>query len=716
MTNNFWLDWPIMAVSLFNALLLLWLGVTVLLNAERRTWGMWLAGGGLIGGAAFFVSHTAILGHGLSATTTGMDFWWRVGWAPLVVAPFAWYALMLWYAGHWEGRLLPAGRHGSLFPFTALLTTALVGLLVFANPFPSYQQAAQLLLSPAPAVGGIPLLILVYGVYIVLSIGLSLDVLRRPLPSGRMMSDLARRRARPWLVAASATLLVVSLLVAWALLWLVSSGRQRAPGGLSGGMVTALGWFDLAVSLLIAISCVLLGQGIVSYEVFTGKALPRRGFRRYWYSAVILAAGCAGLISWSLAVQLRPVYSLLMTAALMILFYALLVWRSFVEREHTISRLRPFVSGQRLYDRLLAGAEATPGADRVLPLRALCEEVLGARAACLAALGNLAPMVGPPWAYPPGAACSAGTLADVALRLTSPDVMAVPLDPLACDGLSWAVPLWGERGLIGALLLGNKRDGGPYTQEEVEIARAVGERLIDTHASVEMARRLMLLQRQRLIESQLLDQRARRSLHDDILPRLHTAMLTLNTLQTGNGERPSETVALLADVHRQLSDLLRSLPASSAPRVSQLGLLAALKQAVEDELANEFDGVQWQVDPEAEQLLRRLPALTAEVVFSAAREAMRNAARHARDCAGGRPLHMRVAATWGDGLTLRVEDDGTGMPAAANTPESAAHGLALHGTMMAVVGGSLAVESVAGAGTRVLLMLPVETVERSSES
>ena len=65
MTDEFSLNWAIMAVSLFNTILLLWLGMTVLLNAERRTWGVWLAGGGLLMGGAFFVSHSAILGHGL---------------------------------------------------------------------------------------------------------------------------------------------------------------------------------------------------------------------------------------------------------------------------------------------------------------------------------------------------------------------------------------------------------------------------------------------------------------------------------------------------------------------------------------------------------------------------------------------------------------------------------------------------------------------------
>lgn len=46
MTGRIWLDWPIITVSIFNTCLFLWLGLTVLLNANRRDWGVWLMGGG----------------------------------------------------------------------------------------------------------------------------------------------------------------------------------------------------------------------------------------------------------------------------------------------------------------------------------------------------------------------------------------------------------------------------------------------------------------------------------------------------------------------------------------------------------------------------------------------------------------------------------------------------------------------------------------------
>ncbi|MBE9506438.1 MAG: hypothetical protein IMY86_00175, partial [Chloroflexi bacterium] len=643
MTGLFLLDWAIMAVSLFNTILLLWLGLTVLLNAERRTWGVWLAGGGLLMGGVFFVSHSAILGHGPTYVSQGIEVWWRVGWVVIVALPFAWYVVMLWYAGFWDDRHTPLHhRQRPWFLLTALLAAGLVGLLIFANALPSYWQIAQLDLSATPSVGGVPLLILAYPLYVLLCIGLSLDTLRRPGPFGRVMGDLARRRARPWLVGASVALLLASLLVALVMVWIAVNGAQGLTYRTYASVAIGIGWSDLVIASLIGAAIILLGQAVVSYEVFTGKTLPRRGFFRHWRRAVILAAGYSAVVGGSLTLQLRPIYGLLLTAMVMIAFYALLVWRSFGERERTIENLRPFVASQRLYERLLAPS-ASPDIDAQAQFRALCEDVIGARVAHLVALGSLAPLAGSPLTYPEGNATTLPPLAEVTPQFDSPQTMCVPLDPARYDGATWAVPLWSERGLIGVLLLGEKRGGGLYTQEEIEIARASGERLIDVQASAEMARRLMALQRQRLAESQVLDQQARRVLHDDVLPSLHAVMLTL-----GSGEASSEAVSLLADTHRQIADLLQEMPTATAPEVARLGLIGALRQAVDDELGSGFDDVTWQVEPGMERKAQTIPTLTAEVIFYAAREAIRNAARHGRHVDRTRPLHLRVGATWRD--------------------------------------------------------------------
>jgi signal transduction histidine kinase len=695
MTSHLYLDWPILAVSLFNTILMLWLGMTILLNAERRTWGLWLTGSSLLLGAGFFISHSAILGRG-PLIGAGMDFWWHVGWAPVIGLPFAWYAVTLWYTGFWDDTQTALHRrHRPLLVCTALLTTGLVGLLLFANPLPSFTQVAQLDLSAPLSIGGLPLLIIAYPIYILLCISLSLDALLRPGPTARMMGSLARRRARPWLVATAITLLVVSLLVAWVMLWITSNARQRTLAHLLADMAITVGWFDLIIAALIASATLMIGRAVVSYEVFTGKTLPRGGFRRYWRSAVILAAGYSVVVSGSLTLQLRPIYSLLLTTVLMTAFYALFSWRSYVERDRYMHQFRPLSPASAC----TMPADARRARDGFgVPFRASVgmywEPGLFHLAGPRPRLSNLP-------GYPNLLAVPA--LTDLAAQFDSPQTMCLPLDPARYHGALWAVPLWSERGLIGLLLLGEKVDHGLYTQEEIEIARASGERLIDTQASTEMSRRLMALQRQRLAESQVLDRRARRVLHDDTLPRLHAALLSMSSNPAN-----AEAITLLAEVHRQISDLLREMPPATTPEVARLGLIGALRRMVDDELRQDFDAVTWEVEPEAERKAQSLPPVTAEVLFYAAREAIRNAARYGRDSKANesRPLHLRVAALWQDGLKISIEDDGVGLGAADQSKEGG-HGLALHSTMLAVVGGFLALESRPDAFTRVSLTLPV---------
>ncbi|HRE28757.1 MAG TPA: hypothetical protein PK954_19090, partial [Anaerolineales bacterium] len=65
MTGILAIDWLALALSLFNTGLLAWLGLTVLLTAQPRSPGAIAASLGLLVAAAFFVSHSAIIGQPL---------------------------------------------------------------------------------------------------------------------------------------------------------------------------------------------------------------------------------------------------------------------------------------------------------------------------------------------------------------------------------------------------------------------------------------------------------------------------------------------------------------------------------------------------------------------------------------------------------------------------------------------------------------------------
>ena len=717
------LNWAALSVSFFNAISLLWLGLMVFLSGSRKSVGTLLAGGGLLLAALFFISHTAILGRGLGDISFGMDFWWWVSWTPAVAAPLAWYGAMLWYCGF---RLDRPDPHQPWLACVAALAVTIAGLLVFANPLPYYESVAGRELVETPSLVGIPALVLAYLLYSLLCYLLPLDLLRRAgkldqpsataTGSGLWLAAVARRRARPLLAAATLSLLLAALGVAWTVLWALNSVPAPSLHNMSD-LETVLG-FDLGVDCLVALAITLMGRAVVAYEVFTGRPLPRTGFFRQWRSTVLLAAGYGLVAAWTLTIQLRALYGLMMATALVTVFYALYSWRSFAEREHFMERLRPFITSQNLYGQMLESGPALPSAAGDL-FATLCGEVLGVQSAALVPAGALATLAGPPLVYAPAATESPAppedaVVAELAGQFSSPEMLCLPAGRIlqkfgAATGLAWAVSLWNERGLGGLLLLGEKVDCNPFTQEEMEIAQAGGERLLDMLAGVEMAHLAMDLLRQRLSQQRVLEGRSRRMLHDEVLPELHSAILYLS----GQQDTPEirQAVETLANAHRSISDLMRDSLHNASQRLEQGGLVQALHAVLDGDLAGEFSAVEWQVDVAANEALGRLPLLVNEVVYFAGRELLRNAVRHGRGGDTTRPLHLTVALEQNGGLRLMVEDDGVGMPSSAGQVRptgGTGSGLRFHSAMLAAVGASLEVGSRPGCGTRAVILFPEE--------
>jgi signal transduction histidine kinase len=154
------------------------------------------------------------------------------------------------------------------------------------------------------------------------------------------------------------------------------------------------------------------------------------------------------------------------------------------------------------------------------------------------------------------------------------------------------------------------------------------------------------------------------------------------------------------------------MPPATAPSITRLGLLGALRQCVSQEFKNAFDSVEWCIDDGAETHAQSVSSLAAEVTFYAARECLRNAARYGRGVAAARALHLRIVVQGHNDLRIVIEDDGVGMASheysvSATRNGGAGQGLILHSTMMAVAGGQLATEAISPHGTRVVLLLPL---------
>ncbi|MBA3943811.1 MAG: hypothetical protein H0X37_04535 [Herpetosiphonaceae bacterium] len=634
------LNWALIALALFNTMSLLWLGLAVLLNAERHNWVTWATGGSMVLGGLLYAAHVTVIGRSGMVWSSDLQWWWQIGALPVLGAPYVWYVVTVGYTG-----VLRLQRQRVLL--MAATAAALIGLVLHAagqvasrQAGLSWEDAIILVMNPIFSSG---------------CIGLALLALRQPAASDRLMGDLARQRARPWLTASALVLLVINLsfigtMVVWAP-WSAPNPVQRVPD-------QAIMGFDLLISSLVAVTVVLTGQAIVRYEIFTGKALPRGGLFTHWRRTLLLAGGYGSLLAVvvKLPLQIDPISYLALTTVVITLFYALLSRQAYGEYERSMQRLRPWIGSQQRYEQLLQPT-ATPPEDGGSPLRALCEDVLDAERVYLLPLGTLGPLLGSGFAYPPVTALPVVT--GLIQHFATPELRCIPLEPGAYGGAIWAVPLWGERGLVGLLLLGPRCDGGLYTQEAIDVARLTGERLVDTEASAEMARRLMRLQRARLAETQLLDRRTRRVLHDDVLPQLHTIMLELSSTPA-TASAMDRAVGELGTIHGAIAQLLHALPPTATAEVAQLGVLGALRQAIERELASAFDGITWQIEPGGEAALKSLPPLTAEVVFYAGREAVRNAAQHGRDSAPDRTLQLWICVSRRGTWEIAIRDDGVG--------------------------------------------------------
>jgi signal transduction histidine kinase len=664
------LETAALALSIFATTMLLWLGATVLLNGERRRPVVLLSSAGLLAAALFFLSHTMIIGRGFEETGSGMDFWWQLALAPLPHTPFAWMVAVTRYLGLTPQRRRSYQRWQIVL---GVLGALIVPAFILTNPFPSY---ASLVYADAHNtdrtwwVAGAPIIIWLYLPYAMLCYLVPLAAIFSP-PA----EHAAYARARRWLVYISAALLGMGGLVFATMFWVTRV--QHGPLALiTESQRRLLFSSDLLVLLLASIATVLLGRVIVGFEVFTERALPRRGFFRQWRRTVLLIAAFAAAVALVARVQVRSIYGLIWTAALAALIFAVFSWRMFIEQDEFLAMLRPFVASAHLRERLLSGKSGD--ADIQQMFEALCRNVLDAQYACLVLDRDRTPhQIGYRWS----------DAAQAVTRLSLSD----------------------ERDQAGraTLLLGPKNGGGDYAAEEIDVARAAIQRIVDMQAGEQVARLAMNLLRRRIAEVKVLGAQNRRVLHDEVLPQLHAAILRLEAC----GD--PEAMAALTSAHKTLSAMIREMGTAAPERLEREGLLVALRRALEHDFKSVFESVEWRVsDPAARRIARDVPPFVGEVVFAAAQEALRNAARHARGEDAARPLRLSIELDWLDGLWLVVRDDGIGVQqeSRGDSNGGTGSGLLFHSTMLAVVGGRMRVESAAGRGTSVIIVVPEQAL------
>ncbi len=771
------------ALSVFSLIIYLWLGMTVLLMGNRASLITWAGGMGLLCGALFFLCHGALVGSGVPNGPAPADFWWRLSWIPGFAAPLFWAAIGLHYAGlagAWRRLRIPALLAvAALGALTAALTVISWPALAQYGDFIRLLDAS-LRLQGAPAHATIsptlPFLGVAFVIYVAACACLPWAslVARRFLPLaqrrvGATSADSALLwdpadawgRARPALLVASLLIILTGAVVA-TIGVLLALAEHRA---LLGDFSRDIG--DLPVSvpttqpghapllLVIADVCVqgplagvglMVGWAVVRQGVLVERRLPQQGFLSHWRVMAGLAAIFAAVVAWMSALLPEALPDLLLLVALVAVAYALLTWQSYMAHDRLLTQLRPFAASLAVGHTgwLATDPRAVESSVEAL-FTSLCRDVLGASSGSLSvSAGRLSRS----FSYvAPQAARGAHRMrmasdsrivrrehADAAPRRTIWKIQNKRLARLArvvsllwrhesLTPRAWTLPVSDERGVVARMTFGPRLDGAGYTSADVEVARACGQRILDAVGEFAAAQAVASLARRRGLEAELSAALPRRVLHDDVLPRLHLAILRIETLRArltqavqplstppianagldgneseaaittiheGSGygaamallapesaeppptlSAPSEIQEIVADLgtvaqnlshaHRDLAALMRAAPMAS-PRRMEHGFTGALRGSLDGEFRGVFDTLDWDAPAEAVAAADALPPIVADLLLSATLEAVRNAGRHARGGDLHRPLKLQVhLAAAPEWVEVSVSDNGVGL-------------------------------------------------------
>ncbi len=199
--------------------------------------------------------------------------------------------------------------------------------------------------------------------------------------------------------------------------------------------------------------------------------------------------------------------------------------------------------------------------------------------------------------------------------------------------------------------------------------------------------------------------RIRRNLHDGLGPALSSAMLKLGAarrLLPPSSPADDLIVEVRDDMRATVTDVRRLVYDLRPPALDQLGLVLAIRDYAEQYVSDSEAGMRVTVEPPESDSLPPLPAAVEVAAYNIAREAITNAARHAQ----ARSCRIRLTIEDVSGqpeLVLEISDDGVGMPAERRSGV----GLTSMRERVEELGGTCAVESPPGRGTRVLACLPV---------
>jgi len=297
-----------------------------------------------------------------------------------------------------------------------------------------------------------------------------------------------------------------------------------------------------------------------------------------------------------------------------------------------------------------------------------------------------------------------------------------PMSTLEIDGMPLqhgvSVPLVARDNSLGVLNLMNSK-GQPFDEGDWGLLKAIGRQIgvaIENISLYEEIRKKDAL-RGRLLDKIITAQeeerrRVARDLHDQLGQELSGLSMTIGAAATALPADPERAVTILEDaseIATSMMGTLRSIILDLRPAaLDDLGLVQALRR-----YSNHISRrAGLKISVIAEGLQGRLPPQLETVVFRILQEAIMNVALHAK--ASRVEISLRRVDSR---LHVTVSDDGQGfVPSSVLPSDESGRGWGLLGMQerAALFDGAVEIKSAPGAGTTIVVDLPLGTKESSS--
>ena len=667
-----------------------YLGCVIFVYSEKKDRQAIVVSVSFLSCTLFFVGHLLILGKGIPFILSFSSKILYPSFLILSLLPFAWsYIVFRFYEDKtiWNRFSLR-----TIFLFVEFLFFILsFSLVVYLIPREDNIRVSDIIFLIPDEV------FYVFSIYIIFCTLSSIFYLSQVRGKDNNLEEIAKSSAYQTILRASLLLASLAILVGL----VVGLGKNSIEDEIrhisSENFPPLLLTLDALACLTIFITILIVGQAVISYQVFTGRYLAMKSLKSYWkyillfgilYSVVATIGGLFGYTSDSKQVLL---------SLLGLIFLVKIQTISRKREEENRKILKPFLFNENLYESITHSSEKI---DSHLEntFRLLCDNTLDTTRACLVPKGAYVSYIPKPLFYPEENKELAAKIFSFTENLPN-DKMIFYLNRDMFEGYVLALSIRDTQGLVGVLFLGVKRDYTLYSEEEIEIAKIGSGKILDLLSVTEISRLLVNLQKKQLMDSKLLDHQTRRILHDDILPEIHTIMIEIDSIK--NESVRANLLESLSGLHKKISNLLKILPIHPADLNGQ-NFLEEIRNLAKSELRDET--IFYSFESEAEEKLHLLEPVALEVIYYAVRELFRNILRYAKS--PERKLEVKVSLSFSNSiLELVIEDNGKGISTTTEHRAGAGQGLVLHSTMMAVIGGALIKETHPEEFTRVRLIL-----------